>query len=63
MSQWIRLTWATDRRGNTVLTAIAVMNIAMYLITKGYYIWRNKTREREWDAMTREVSRREGVYG
>ncbi|KAH6695721.1 major facilitator superfamily domain-containing protein [Plectosphaerella plurivora] len=46
------------RRGNTVLTAIAVMNIAMYIITKGYYIWRNKSRDREWDSMTREASRR-----
>ncbi|KAK0636483.1 major facilitator superfamily domain-containing protein [Bombardia bombarda] len=42
------------RRGNKQLTAICVMNIAVYLIAKGYYMWRNKTREREWDAMTKE---------
>ncbi|KAM0326979.1 hypothetical protein ACHAQA_006100 [Verticillium albo-atrum] len=42
------------RRGNTQLAAICAANIVIYLIAKGYYIWRNKTRDREWDVMTRE---------
>lgn len=45
----------TDRRGNTVLVALCVVNIFVYLATKVYYVWRNKTREKRWDTMTREV--------
>jgi hypothetical protein len=44
-----------DRRGNRVLVALACMNICIYLIGKGYYIWRNKTREKKWNAMSPEV--------
>lgn len=30
------------------------MNIILYLLTKAYYVWRNKTKARKWDAMTPE---------
>lgn len=32
------------------------MNICIYLIGKGYYIWRNKTRDKKWNAMSPEVN-------
>lgn len=31
------------------------MNIFVYLIAKGYYIYRNKSRSKIWDNMTTEV--------
>ncbi|GLI72675.1 hypothetical protein PoHVEF18_000856 [Penicillium ochrochloron] len=40
------------RRGNRVLVALVVTNIAIYLLTKGYYVWRNKSRDRKWNAMS-----------
>lgn len=46
-----------DRRGNRVLVGIACMNICVYMIAKGFYMWKNKTRDKEWAAMTEEVSR------
>ncbi|CRK15452.1 putative transporter like protein [Verticillium longisporum] len=42
------------RRGNTQLTAICAANIVIYVLAKLYYVWRNKTRDREWDALTKE---------
>lgn len=45
---------ATDRRANRVLVGVCVMNIFLYIITKAYYIWRNKVRDREWNALTKE---------
>ncbi|KZV73871.1 allantoate permease [Peniophora sp. CONT] len=43
------------RRGNRVLIAITVINIAvLYPGTKVYYIWRNKQRAKIWDAMSPE---------
>lgn len=30
------------------------MNIALYVLTKLYYVWRNKTRDNKWNAMTEE---------
>jgi hypothetical protein len=33
------------------------MNICVYGLAKVFYMWMNKTREREWNAMTEEVSR------
>lgn len=32
------------------------MNICVYLIAKAFYMWCNKKREKEWNAMTEEVS-------
>ncbi|KAK7046879.1 allantoate permease [Favolaschia claudopus] len=42
-------------RGNRVLIAINSFNLlVMYPATKMYYIWRNKQRDRIWNAMTNE---------
>ncbi|KAL4780691.1 major facilitator superfamily domain-containing protein [Aspergillus varians] len=40
------------RRGNRALVAIVVLNIALYLLTKVYYVWQNKRREKKWNAMS-----------
>lgn len=32
------------------------MNICVYLLAKLFYMWCNKKREKEWNAMTEEVS-------
>ncbi|KAK2668711.1 Major facilitator superfamily [Fusarium oxysporum f. sp. vasinfectum] len=40
------------RRGNKVLLALVGWNVVMTIFIKGYYIWRNKTRERIWNAMS-----------
>ena len=46
-----------DKRGNSVLISIAVVNlVVLYPGTKLYYVWRNRQRARIWDAMTPEVS-------
>ncbi|KAF5613359.1 tartrate transporter [Fusarium tjaetaba] len=42
------------RRGNKVLLALVGWNVVMTVFIKGYYIWRNKTRERIWSAMPDE---------
>lgn len=44
------------RRGNAVLFAINLLAIALFLLTKAYYILRNRQRSRVWDGMTPEVS-------
>ncbi|KAF2658344.1 MFS general substrate transporter [Lophiostoma macrostomum CBS 122681] len=41
-------------RGNRALLGIACGNIGLYLLTKAYYVWRNKTRDAKWNAMTPE---------
>lgn len=43
------------RRGNRVLIAICCMNVCIYLLGKGYYMWRNKTKAQKWDNMTKDV--------
>ncbi|KAF5710084.1 tartrate transporter [Fusarium mundagurra] len=42
------------RRGNKILLALVGWNVVMTVFIKGYYIWRNKTRERIWSAMSDE---------
>lgn len=40
--------------GNRALLGIACMNIVIYILTKLYYVWRNRSRAKKWDAMTEE---------
>lgn len=40
------------RRGNKVLAGIAAWSIVGFGLIKAYYIWRNKSKARIWDAMT-----------
>ncbi|KAF4501222.1 nicotinamide mononucleotide permease [Fusarium agapanthi] len=42
------------REGNKNLLAIIALNITLYLLTRTYYIWRNKGRDKIWDAMDDE---------
>lgn len=49
------LTDCIDRRGNKQLTAICAANIFIYLLGKGYYVWRNKQRDIAWNALSKEV--------
>ncbi|KNG88775.1 hypothetical protein ANOM_002799 [Aspergillus nomiae NRRL 13137] len=45
------------KRGNRVLVALVAMNISIYLFTKAYYVWRNASRDRKWNAMSEEEKR------
>ncbi|KAL2001521.1 hypothetical protein VTN02DRAFT_1662 [Thermoascus thermophilus] len=40
------------RRGNRTLVSLCVVNIALYIFAKVYYILRNRHRDRKWNAMT-----------
>ncbi|KAA8911561.1 major facilitator superfamily domain-containing protein [Sphaerosporella brunnea] len=42
------------RRGNRVLIGVACMNIALFILAKLYYMWKNKRRDRIWNAMSLE---------
>ncbi|KAL4739495.1 major facilitator superfamily domain-containing protein [Aspergillus similis] len=42
------------RRGNKVLLALVAWNVVMTVFIKCYYIWRNKSRDRIWNAMSSE---------
>jgi hypothetical protein len=42
------------KRGNGVLLSLSITNMALYTLTKGYYVWRNKSRAKKWDAMTED---------
>ncbi|KAK3502177.1 major facilitator superfamily domain-containing protein [Neurospora crassa] len=42
------------RRANKQLLAICCMNIALYVLVKAYYLFRNKQKARKWEAMTTE---------
>ena len=41
-------------RGNTVLFALSILSIVLSVSTKLYYMWKNRIRQRKWDAMTSE---------
>ncbi|KIW31775.1 hypothetical protein, variant 2 [Cladophialophora immunda] len=40
------------KRGNRALLSVALLNVALYLSTKAYYVLRNRRRDRQWDALT-----------
>jgi hypothetical protein len=40
------------KRGDRVLVAICVFNIGLYVLTKLYYAWRNKSRSNAWEKMS-----------
>ncbi|ROV98043.1 hypothetical protein VMCG_07076 [Cytospora schulzeri] len=42
------------RRGNKVLLGICCMNIGLYLLTKAYYVFRNKQRDKKWNALSED---------
>lgn len=42
------------KRGNSQLLAIVSANFVVYGLTKLYYVWRNRSREAKWNAMTPE---------
>lgn len=42
------------RRGNKVLIGICVFDIFLFIGVKAYYIWRNKSKAKIWDAMTED---------
>ena len=42
------------RRGNTAIIPIVVWNGVFAMAIKGYYMWRNKTREAKWNAMSEQ---------
>lgn len=49
--------FCSDRRGNRTLIAISAVNLCiLYPGTKAYYVWRNKQKDKLWNAMTPEVS-------
>ncbi|KAJ9145106.1 Allantoate permease [Pleurostoma richardsiae] len=41
-------------RGNSTLLAINVMSLILFVLTKLYYIWRNRQKEKLWNALTPE---------
>ncbi|KAI0593862.1 major facilitator superfamily domain-containing protein [Biscogniauxia sp. FL1348] len=42
------------RRGNSVLFAINILALFLFVFAKLYYVWRNKQRDRVWNAMSEQ---------
>ncbi|KAF6820116.1 allantoate permease [Colletotrichum plurivorum] len=42
------------RRGNKILLGVCCFNVVLFYAVKLFYIWRNKVRDRRWNAMTKE---------
>ncbi|KAL2264254.1 hypothetical protein VTK26DRAFT_9030 [Humicola hyalothermophila] len=42
------------RNGNTKLFILNIVSVLLFLFTKAYYIWRNKQKDRIWNAMSEE---------
>jgi hypothetical protein len=42
------------KRGNRILLVFSAFNIVLFYLVKLYYIWRNKSRDKIWNALTRE---------
>ncbi|KAK0620240.1 major facilitator superfamily domain-containing protein [Immersiella caudata] len=45
------------RKGNRVLIGIVAWNFVLIVGTKAYYVWRNKSRDKIWNAMSDEEKR------
>jgi hypothetical protein len=43
------------RRGNRNLVAINVLAIVLFILTKIYYVTKNRVRDKKWNALTAEV--------
>ena len=41
-------------RGNNILFALDIASIVLFIITKVYYILKNRSRARKWNALTEE---------
>jgi len=41
-------------RGNLDLVGINLLAIAVFILTKVYYVWRNRQKEKGWNAMTED---------
>lgn len=41
-------------RGNSALIAVNIIVIVLFFLTKAYYVWRNKQKERIWSAMSEQ---------
>lgn len=44
----------TTERGNSALIAITVLNVILYIAVRQYYIWSNKSKERQWKQFSAE---------
>jgi hypothetical protein len=42
------------RRGNSTLLMVNLVSILVFLLTKAYYIYRNRQKERLWNTLTDE---------
>lgn len=42
------------KRGNSILLGITCFNIVLMYLVKAFYIWRNRVRDRKWNALTTE---------
>lgn len=55
------------REGNTKLIAINILSILLFLAAKAYYVWRNRSKEEVWRAMSEDERadyvRNSGVTG
>ncbi|KAH8758988.1 major facilitator superfamily domain-containing protein [Diaporthe sp. PMI_573] len=40
------------KRGNSILLGITCFNIVLMYLVKAFYFWRNRVRDRKWNAMT-----------
>lgn len=42
------------QRGNKILLAITTFSIVVFYTTKVFYVWRNRVKDRKWNAMSKE---------
>jgi hypothetical protein len=42
------------KRGNRILLGLVCFNVVLFYLVKLFYIWRNKVRDRKWNAMSRQ---------